>query len=867
MKTNLTVLAAALSGAAAFMPGPAAAVELRGATDRPPCSYSPGEKMTFSLSVKDAGGLDLSKCRVRWTRTGDDGAEESGEAPAGAPVAVTTSLDRPGFVRLVATLVDGGGKTVRNSGGYDVRFDGGAGVDVWKIAASHPEPAGFDELWARRKAELAAVPMGEVAREEIPSGRDDVKLYKVTVPCAGGRPATGYLSVPAKEGRWPARMCFHGYNESWTRGATQPPPPKKLRADSVVLDLSAHGFELGREEAYYADFRKKSGSNGYGHAFDPEENKDPETAYFRGMTFRVMRGAEYLKSCPEWDGGAFVVEGGSQGGLQAIWTAALVPGVTECRPYIPWCCDIGGHEAGRAHGDWHIPWVDALGFYDAANMASRIPATCRVVVTRAGLGDYICPPSGVMAFYNSLKCPKEMTFIQGSTHFYVPPWPNQAFRLLSARPGAGDATAELQGAFDDCFRAGGGMVEVEGGEYAVKGMRLRSGTTLLLRSGALLKASRNPADYDILAGDRVEPVPEEDFAPGVVWQSAWKRKNHDHLLKRASHWNNAMIRILRARDVRIVGEPGSVMDGCDCYDPEGEEHFRGPHGISAHESTNLVFRGYTLRNTGNWAHSVWNCADLVFDSLEILGGHDGVHLCSCDRVLVSGCTMKIGDDCVAGFDNEDVVVRGCDLNTACSAFRFGGRRVTIEDCRCHGPGEFPIRNSLTKEEQIAGSHGAPGAGFRSMLALFTYYSDFTLNVRSDPGEIVVRNCRADDVGRFLHYNFSGSEVWQKNRPLGSIRFENVDATRIGMSLCAYGDESERLSLALVGCRVSFAKPQKEFIRGCHIGSLVLEDVRAEGVDGPCVRSWGDVAAPEARGLSGVEPTVEQAGEPFRTQSI
>ena len=154
-----------------------------------------------------------------------------------------------------------------------------------------------------------------------------------------------------------------------------------------------------------------------------------------------------------------------------------------------------------------------------------------------------------------------------------------------------------------------------------------------------------------------------------------------------------------------------------------------------------------------------------------------------------------------------------------------------------------------------------------MLSLFTYYSDFTLGVRSDPGEIVVRNCRVETVGRFLHFNFSGNEVWQKNRPLGSIRFENVDARDVGMSLCAYGDEAEKLSLSLAGCRVAFATVQSEFIRGCHIGSLVLDDVTVEGVDGPCVRSWGDVAAPEARNLSGVEPVVEQADVPFKTKSI
>ena len=47
----------------------------------------------------------------------------------------------------------------------------------------------------------------------------------------------------------------------------------------------------------------------------------------------------------------------------------------------------------------------------------------------------------------------------------------------------------------------------------------------------------------------------------------------------------------------------------------------------------------------------------------------------------------------------------------------------------------------------------------------------------------------------------------------------------------------------------------------------LDGVSVEGVDGPCVRSWGDVAAPETRDLGGVEPNVVDAGEPFRVNPI
>ena len=131
----------------------------------------------------------------------------------------------------------------------------------------------------------------------------------------------------------------------------------------------------------------------------------------------------------------------------------------------------------------------------------------------------------------------------------------------------------------------------------------------------------------------------------------------------------------------------------------------------------------------------------------------------------------------------------------------------------------------------------------------------------------VRNCRVENAQRFLHYNFSGNETWQKNRPLRSIRFENIEATGLALSLCAYGDAESKLSLSLKDCRLSFAKVQREFVRAAHVEAISLDGVSAEGVDGPCVRSWGDVAEPELRGFTGAEPKVVEADEPFRVKPI
>ena len=410
---------------------------LQGVTDKGPLDYKVGEAMTFTLTLEDAADLP-SGLEIVWVRTGDDGRKETGKTPADVtkPLSLTTSLDRPGFVRIYAdvrrsdgTLWIPSGKPAKKdrAGNYPdaVYFDGGAGAAVSAIRQSVSEPADFDVFWARHKATLAAVPMEGTRCVELPSKNPSVKIFTVSVPCAGPKPATGYLIVPTAEGKFPAEISFHGYEGSWSKKATKAPDGLHEDGQKLKLILSAHGFELNREAAYYKSEREKAKSNGHGHAFDPAQNADPEKAYFCGMTYRVMRGLEYLKSRSEWNGRDLTVSGPSQGGLQSIWGAALVPGVTEARILIPWCCDMGGTSVGHNHGEWFVKWTSALGYYDPVNMAKRIPKTCRMNITRAGLGDYTCPPTGIVAFWNNLACPGRIVWVQGSTHGYVPPKPQR----------------------------------------------------------------------------------------------------------------------------------------------------------------------------------------------------------------------------------------------------------------------------------------------------------------------------------------------------------------------------------------------------------------------------------------------------------
>ncbi len=381
----------------------------RGTTDKDAALYQPGEEMKFSVQLLDDSAPVAGK-HLKWKRTGDDGKVESGEAVSSAsePLKISTSLAQPGFVRIEVSVLDENGKVVENvvnGKGAPVMFNGGAGVDIEKLE-SVPEPADFDAFWAKQKARLAEVPL-KFTLVEIPSKNPDFVLYDVKVDCAGGKQVSGYFTKPvnAAPKSLRAQLGFQGYGVA---SATA-----NYQRGAMCLVINAHGIENGKEPSFYDDL-KAGELKGYG--FKNDENQTPESCYFNGMLLRVMRALQFMKAQPEWNGKDLRVEGGSQGGFQALSAAALDPDVTECFANIPWLCDLGGITLGRLRG-WRPDFEPGMAYFDSVNMARRI--RCKTEIN-AGLGDYTCPPSGVSVLYNHIKAPKRLVFFQGKTHSYTP---------------------------------------------------------------------------------------------------------------------------------------------------------------------------------------------------------------------------------------------------------------------------------------------------------------------------------------------------------------------------------------------------------------------------------------------------------------
>ena len=429
--------------------GPLDKAVLHGETDKARAiDYAPGEEMVFTLTLQDADDFAVGDYFVKWIRTGDDGKKEEGKVDAKSlPLVVKTKLDQPGFVRLEAFVTDAEGVEYRKSFLGDpttpegklalnaferkdkrVFFDGGAGVQVDTLQSA-PEPKDYDEFWARRKARLAKVPMTATVKERT-SSTPAVRVITFSVPCAGPRPVTGWVTVPADASRkYPAHISFHGYGPHFIQWI-----PSSGPKDEIHMYINAHGYELGREEEYYTEFYNSIKSNDKTFGLDSAwQNKSTDTAYFGWMIYRIMRALQYLKSFPEWNGRDLIASGGSMGGLQTMWAAGIDPDVSVARPSIPWCCDMGGRQSmKRNYSGWGVDETEALRYFDPVNFAKRVSPKCRVEITRAGLGDYCCPPSGVAILYNNLKCPKKINWVQGSTHGYVPEEEHQRFSLTSS---------------------------------------------------------------------------------------------------------------------------------------------------------------------------------------------------------------------------------------------------------------------------------------------------------------------------------------------------------------------------------------------------------------------------------------------------
>ena len=341
-------------------------------------------------------------------------------------------------------------------------------------------PSDFANFWANNVSELDKPENAPrlISIEEIPTSvfnnwyRYNHDLYALKISCPGDETdlksgatyLTALLMIPknADLGTAPIDVRFCGY------GITKPTPVgSDANKGKIVVIVAAHSLDYDFQssaqptsDAFNLHADQQGATNYYGFSFT--ENQSRDKIYFKYMilrdlqavrfvtrAFRAEGGFELDESASEatkalaqraltsnvglWDGKSLASIGSSQGGLQAVAVAALysetVGGkeqrITSLEAGIPWMCDVQGNTdrtkvQSTYRQDYAKDGVEAVGlnYYDTANFGRFVQ--CDTVIS-AGMGDPLCPASGVSALYNNLrlngsKIDITLGFTQGRTH-------------------------------------------------------------------------------------------------------------------------------------------------------------------------------------------------------------------------------------------------------------------------------------------------------------------------------------------------------------------------------------------------------------------------------------------------------------------
>ena len=331
-------------------------------------------------------------------------------------------------------------------------------------------------------------------------------------------------------------------------------------------------------------------------------------------------------------------------------------------------------------------------------------------------------------------------------------------------------TQVVQDVLDKCKESGGQVVFPEG-EYLVSGLYVHSNTEIVLEENAKIYGSINCNDY------KVFDVPNGiqiycDYSLLLNYRSFPDVQKRGNTYRQ--EYRRAIFTSYGEKNISFIGKAGSLIDGQDCFDENGDEGFRGPHCIWMSSCDTITFKGINVFRAASFAWQIDGCKNILFEDVTIRAGHDGVHCHLCHNILLYNCRIETGDDSIAGANVENMIIDNCYLNSSCSIFRLGGRNIIVKNTRLQGFGKYVHRYSIVKsrDEILPEEDGRRNTFFVFQFFGVESFSDFVAE------NIVFSNCEIDNVDGFLFYLSDSQENLHTGAPLKEIRLENVKITRL-----------------------------------------------------------------------------------------
>ncbi len=304
----------------------------------------------------------------------------------------------------------------------------------------------------------------------------------------------------------------------------------------------------------------------------------------------------------------------------------------------------------------------------------------------------------------------------------VPSFPDRTFNILDYGAdvsGVQLSTAAIQGAIDDCTKAGGGTVIVPAGIYLTGPIELKSNVRLYTERNSLIIFSHDLNLYEIY-DEWFEGIPTKrctspinakdasNFAitghgvfngNGDWWRPLKKNKMADGQWKKHIKEKGGIV----TEQNIWYPDSGSLLAQTYCVDQNVPVitddslwqvvksflrpvmvHFVGCHGI--------LLEGVTFENSPAWnLHPM--CSDnIILRDLTVRNpwysqNGDGVDVESCKNVVISHCSFDVGDDAICMKSGKDKPGRDRGIPT---------ENVIVDDCVVyHGHGGFVCGSEMS----------------------------------------------------------------------------------------------------------------------------------------------------------------------------
>ncbi|WP_353136024.1 acetylxylan esterase [Pseudopedobacter sp.] len=307
-----------------------------------------------------------------------------------------------------------------------------AAFEPEKIKPTAVTPADFDQYWAAAIKNSKSIPLDSKLTPIPERSNDLVDVYQAEYHLFnnGVQKFYGVLSVPKKEGKYPAIIRFPGAGWLPLSG-----DQNNAAKGFITLDLYIHGRPVIKDKSYYTDLQANELKS---YQYIGASNRD--SFYYKNVILGCVRSVDFIYSLPKFDGKHIGGWGSSQGGALSIITTSLEKRINYFVALCPAMCDFTGYLNNRAGGWPHFfakpelykdnkeQVMKALSYYDVVNFAKRIQVPG---FFSWGFNDETTPPTSFYSAYNSVKSPKQVFIVPSGIHKIYPPQREKTYSWLT----------------------------------------------------------------------------------------------------------------------------------------------------------------------------------------------------------------------------------------------------------------------------------------------------------------------------------------------------------------------------------------------------------------------------------------------------